>query len=162
MRARVIVGATAAAVGAAALGRLRFRRYAIVESSMEPALHSGDWVLARRRKGELERGDIVVTRDPNLPAIDLVKRVIGLPGEHVAIEGGRVTVDGALLADRWASGLTRPDGEWIVDEESVWLLGDHRARSASDGRSTGPTAIAAIDWVVVVRYWPRERAGSVR
>ena len=126
----------AAMVGLFARGLLR--RFAIHEASMEPTLRDGDWVIARRRSRPVERGDIVVYRDPTGSGLNLVKRVIGMPGEHVAIARGRVTIGGALLADRWASGITRPDGAWEVPDGHVWLLGDNRPVSASDGRTTGP------------------------
>ena len=133
------------------------RRFAIREASMSPTLADGDWVIARRRTGPLDRGAVVVFPDPAGSGMQLVKRVIGLPGESIGIEGGRVTVDGALLADRWAHGMTRPDGSWEVGDDQVWLLGDNRAHSVSDGRILGPTDLADIEWVVVARYWPRDR-----
>ena len=128
---------------------------------MAPALEADDWVIARRRHAPPERGDIVVFTDPSDARRSLIKRVIGLPGERVGIEAGRVTVDGALLADRWADGQTHPDGAWQVTESEVWLLGDNRGRSVSDGRTHGPTPIDAIGWIVMARYWPKDRMGRV-
>lgn len=128
---------------------------------MAPALEPGDWVVAKRLTGDLERGDVVVFRDPAETGLNLVKRVIGLGGETIGVESGRVTVDGALLADRWANGLTKPDGTWVVPEGHVWLLGDNRGASASDGRTLGPISIRDVGWVVVARYWPTSRAGAV-
>lgn len=128
---------------------------------MEPHLTNGDWVIARRRTGVPSRGDIIVFSDPAGSGMNLVKRVIGLPGECIGIRGGRVTVDGALLADRWASGTTSPDGAWYVPDGYVWLLGDNRAASTSDGRILGPTPLDEVDWVVVARYWPSSRVGRL-
>jgi signal peptidase I len=133
----------------------------IEEASMSPALEPGDWVVAKRRAGELARGDVVVFRDPAETGMNLVKRVIGLGGETIGIESGRVTIDGALLADRWANGLTTPDGSWAVPEGHVWFLGDNRGASTSDGRTLGPTPVDDTGWVVVARYWPTSRAGAV-
>jgi signal peptidase I len=137
------------------------RRFAIRESSMSPALDDGDWVIARRRTGVPERGDIVVFQAPGDPGVNLVKRVIGLPGEHVGIEGGRVTINGALLADRWASGASGPDGVWEVPKGHVWVLGDNRSLSGSDGRTLGPIPVSGIGWVVTARYWPTAKVGLV-
>ena len=128
---------------------------------MAPTLSDGDWVVAKRRTGPLERGSIVIFPDPAGSGMQLVKRVIGLPGETIGIEGGRVTVDGALLADRWANGMTRPEGTWDVGDGQIWLLGDNRAHSVSDGRVLGPTDLDDVEWVVVARYWPRTRIGKV-
>ncbi|HSJ70931.1 MAG TPA: signal peptidase I [Acidimicrobiia bacterium] len=158
---RVVAGVVGTALVAALTVRGFVRRFAVHESSMAPTIEDGDWVIARRAIGPLERGDIVVFDDPAGSGLDLVKRVIGLPGEVIGIEGGRVTVNGALLADRWATGSTRPDGEWLISDDKVWLLGDNRAHSVSDGRVLGPTKIAEIRWVVVARYWPTARAGML-
>jgi signal peptidase I len=158
---RVVAGVLGGALLAAVTLRGFVRRFAIHESSMAPTIEDGDWVIARRVIGPLERGDIVVFADPTGSGLDLVKRVIGLPGEVIGIEGGRVTVNGALLADRWASGSTRPDGEWLISGDEVWLLGDNRVHSVSDGRVLGPTKIDELSWVVVARYWPTARAGSL-
>ena len=124
---------------------------------MAPHLIEGDWVIARRRTSTPERGDIAIFPDPTGSGMNLLKRVIGLQGEHVGIEGGRVTINGALLADRWASGTSGPDGGWHVPDEHVWLLGDNRIASSSDGRVLGPTPIADLDWVVIGKYWPTKR-----
>lgn len=158
---RVVAGVVGGVLLAAMTLRGFVRRFAIHESSMAPTIEDGDWVIARRVIGPLERGDIVVFADPTGSGLDLVKRVIGLPGEVIGIEGGRVTVNGALLADRWASGSTRPDGEWLISGDEVWLLGDNRVHSVSDGRVLGPTRIDELSWVVVARYWPTARAGSL-
>jgi signal peptidase I len=160
-RRRIVAGAVGVAFVAVALLRGVARRFAIRESSMSPALEEGDWVIARRLTGVPERGDVVVFDDPTGSGMHLVKRVIGLPGEHVGIEGGRVTINGALLADRWASGVTGPDGSWDIPPDRVWLLGDNRALSASDGRVIGPTPLEDVRWLVLARYWPTDRAGTV-
>jgi signal peptidase I len=151
-----LVLVTAAAVGGAV------RRFEIKETSMAPALDPGDWVLARRRTGPLERGAIVVFKHPANNGMNLVKRIIGLPNEQITIESGRVVVNGALLADRWATGITPAEGTWNVPEDHVWVLGDNRGHSTADGRSFGTTPINDIDWVVVARYWPTSRAASLK
>lgn len=146
-------------VGAAIRGTTR--RFAILEDSMSPGLRAGDWVIARRRSRNVERGDIVVFTDPKGSGMLLVKRVIGLANEHIEIERGRVTIGGALLADRWASGITAPDGSWDIPPDHVWVLGDNRSRSASDSRTMGPLPIAAVTWRVTARYWPSDRMGLI-
>ena len=157
--------AATASVGIVAIGVLfargLLRRFAIHEASMEPTLRNGDWVIARRRTRPVERGDIVVYHDPTGSGMNLVKRVIGMPGEHVAIARGRVTIGGALLADRWASGVTRPDGDWVIPDGHLWLLGDNRPASSTYGRTTGPIPIEEVPWIVVARYHPLADAGLV-
>lgn len=128
---------------------------------MEPTLEPGDWVIGRRHTGSLARGDIVVFDDPTGTGMNLVKRIIGLPGESLAIENGRVTINGAVLADRWANGVTAPDGQWEVADHQVWLLGDNRHHSQSDSRLWGPIPTEAATWQIVARYWPTGRMGAI-
>ncbi|MGI9667630.1 MAG: signal peptidase I [Acidimicrobiia bacterium] len=162
MRKRgVVAGVVGATILASAAVTASLRRFRIVDDSMEPALSDGDFVIARRRAGALQRGIVVVTAHPEGQPISLVKRVIGLQGERIGIDGGRVTVNGALLADRWANGSSRPNGEWDVPEDHVWLLSDNRGATVADGRTFGPTPISDIDWVVASRYYPASRAGRI-
>lgn len=160
-RRGIIAGSIGVTLLAGAALRAGLRRFEIKEASMEPALEPGDWVVAKRRVGVLERGDIVVMDDPMGTGMNLVKRVMGLPGEDIGIENGRVTVNGALLADRWATGVTAPDGSWTVSDDEIWVLGDNRPRSRADGRVFGPAPIDTVHWQVVARYWPTTKVGMV-
>jgi signal peptidase I len=162
MRTRgIIAGTIGVTVLAAAALRGVLRRFEIKESSMAPRLESGDWVIAKRRTTAPTRGDIVVFDDPTGTDMNLVKRVIGVQGEEVGVDNGRVTIDGAVLADRWAVGLTGPDGDWEVPEGHIWVLGDNRAASRSDSRLYGSIPIESVDWQVVARYWPTARTAMV-
>lgn len=156
-KGRLIAGTIAVAVVAGAALRGVARRFEIKESSMFPALEPGDWTIGKRRSGVPDRGDIVVFTDPSGSGMNLVKRVIGLPGERVEVDGGRVSVDGVILADRWANGATRPDGSWPVPDGHVWVLGDNRGASRSDGRNLGAIPTDSIGWQIVAKYWPRSR-----
>jgi signal peptidase I len=160
-RRGVIAGSVGVVVLASAALRGVLRRFEIKESSMSPTLESGDWIVARRRVGALERGDIVVFEDPTGTGMDLVKRAIGLSGERIGIENSRVTIDGAVLADRWANGVTAPDGEWEIPEDHIWVLGDNRPLSRSDSRIFGPLPIENVSWKVAARYWPTTRTGML-
>ena len=139
--------------GAIALTRARLRRYAIAEHSMQPALCAGDWVLARRVTGPVERGDIVVFEHPGRPQFELVKRVVGLPGELVTVVAGEVTTDGRAV-DTWAKGPTLPDGSCWLGPDEVFVLGDNRAVSSGDSRTLGPVPVADIGWAIWCRYRP--------
>jgi signal peptidase I len=158
-------GVAAGSIGivavAAALVRGRLRRYAIAEKSMVPSLDAGDFVLAIRSRRVPERGDVVVYPSPIAEGMDLVKRVIGLPGETLTIANGQVHVDGAVLAEPWADGPTMPDGRWLIGDDQVFPLGDARAISIHDGRRTGPVDVSEIPWRVVLRYWPLSAAGRL-
>jgi signal peptidase I len=157
----MIAGTIGVTLLAAAALRGVLRRFEIREASMAPTLESGDWVIAKRRTGPPSRGDIVVFDDRTGTGMNLVKRVIGIAGEQVGIDNGRVTVDGSVLADRWASGVTAPDGQWDVPEGHIWVLGDNRSASRSDSRLYGSIPIESVQWQVVARYWPPATTGTV-
>ena len=158
-------GTLAAMIGLAVLAiagaRGRLRRYLIAERSMLPALSPGDWTLARRTNSGTARGTVVVFPHPNGRGMELVKRVVGLPGETVVVANGQVHVDGRVLAEPWADGPTRPDGEWKLGEEEIFVLGDARAISAADSRSFGPVLSATAVWRVAATYWPPGSLGRV-
>lgn len=119
---------------------------------MQPTLSPGDYLIAAATTAP-RRGDIVVFPDPSRPDRDLVKRVIGLPGETVTIESGQVAIDGQILAEAWADGPTLPDGQWTNPPGTVYVLGDNRRLSRGDSRAIGPLHIQDMNRVVF-RYWP--------
>ena len=148
---------------ALALGALRgrLRRYAIAEHSMTPTLSPDDWVLALRLDGIPRRGDVVVVPSPLEPGMELVKRVVGLPGERVSLADGRVHIDDAVLAEPWADGPTPGEGDWLLEEGEVFLLGDARSRSTADSRTLGPIPAASAGWRIAARYWPPGAMGRI-
>ncbi len=101
--------------------------------SMAPMLPDGSLALTRRlwRSTPVRRGDLVIV-DPPERGEHMVKRVIGLPGETVAIKAGEVRIDGRPLAEPYA----RPSvftGTYRVPPDHYFLLGDNRDAS-SDSR----------------------------
>lgn len=128
------------------------RRFAIAESSMEPALSDGDYVITVPVRS-VARGQVVVFEHPSRPGFYLVKRVVGLPGEQLTIENGDVFIDGVRFDDPWTTVATSGDGSWTITEGTAFVLGDLRTMS-SDSRTLGPIPIARcrrVTW----RYWPR-------
>lgn len=109
--------------------------------SMEPGIQPGDRVYFQRGGGGVVRGDVVVLRVAGIGVT--VKRVIGLPGDHVTCcdSAGRVTVDGKVLDEGYLpSGYTPgPEQQFsvTVGAGQVWVLGDNRAVSL-DSRAWGP------------------------
>ena len=122
---------------------------------MVPALHPGDYVFTRRPGPRLQRHAIVIVSTATRL---LVKRVVGLGGERVTIEGGVLAIDGAAREDPYWPGATRPDGEWVIPQESVFVLGDNRTRSSGDSRMMGAIPRNDIVAVVIGRYWPLRRS----
>jgi signal peptidase I len=133
-------------------------------SSMEPTFHNGDYVIVNRltyQWGEIQRGDVVVFPYPLSPEEDYIKRVIGLPGDRVAIYGGNVYVNGQRIEEPYISSAPANDvAETVVPEGYVYVLGDNRSAS-SDSRSWGPLEIEAILGKAVFRYYPFDSIGII-
>jgi signal peptidase I len=143
----------------------------IPSPSMNPTLHNGDRVLVNKlayRLHGVHRGDVVVfERPPELkdaPEVkDLIKRVIGLPGETVEFKDGRILIDGHLLDEPYLPAgtqtLAKTKGDKItVEEGQVLVLGDNRENS-KDGRFFGPFDQKLIVGRAFVLYFPMKNLG---
>ncbi len=112
----------------------------------------------------IERGDVVVFRYPRETAKSYIKRVIGVPGDHVRIDDGQVYVNGRRLREPYVPAHFSDDrsfSELIVPRNAYFLLGDHRS-SSSDSRDFGPVSRRYIYGKAVFGYWPVERVGIVK
>jgi len=108
-------------------------RIRIDGSSMEPNLHHGEFVIVSKvnyKIGEPERGDVVVFDFPRNITQEYIKRVIGLPGENIRVEDGQVYVDGMALTEPYLKMSPRYEGEWVVPENELFVLGDNRNNSS--------------------------------
>ncbi|MGQ9466896.1 MAG: signal peptidase I [Anaerolineae bacterium] len=133
--------------------------------SMEPTLHDNERVIVEkisyRMRGGPHRGDVVVLRLDGAHDM-LIKRVVALPGETVAVHSGQVFVDDMPLTEPWAVRQGGPDyPPTVVPEGYVFVLGDNRGHS-NDSRSFGPVPLANIIGHAVFVYWPPEEIGPVR
>ena len=113
-------------------------------ASMEPTLPDGSWVVVNRRafRGSRrpERFDIVRLEHPSERGLWIVKRVVGLPGEEVRLEGGRLFVDGEVVAEDYLGDAdTSGIHEWWPRDDEYVVLGDNREAS-TDSRRYGPVS----------------------
>ncbi len=134
--------------------------FVVPTGSMDPTIQIGDRFLAEKlsyRWGEPERGDVVVFDDPTGSHPQLVKRVIGLPGEEIDIHDGNVYIDGEILEEPYlVDVVTDPGTEplpFVVPAGEVWLMGDNRPNSG-DSRFIGAQPITAIQGRAFGIYWP--------
>jgi signal peptidase I len=122
---------------------------------MTPTLQPGD-VLWAKKPQDLKRGDIVVFRKTTL----LLKRVIGLPGETVAIQSSRVSINHTPLEEPYVPPAAYlqplPDQTLQIPPASYVVLGDARDDSL-DSRRLGPVNIQEIEGVARRRIWPPAR-----
>lgn len=136
-------------------------------TSMLPRLVDQERIFINRfiyHFSDIQRGDIVVFRYPKEPAKSFIKRVIGLPGEWVMIEAGKVFLNGRPLEEfyldpRYIDHDTF--GPRQVPPDSYFVLGDHR-NSSNDSRSWGFVPIENIYGKAIFRYWPISRLGSIQ
>jgi len=165
----VVVGAVVVAL---LIKTFVVQAFRIPSDSMVPTLLDGDRVLVNKLSydaHDINRGDVVVfERPPGLPASpddpdDLIKRVIGLPGERIEARDGIVIVDGRELREPY---LAEPastfnlDAPIVVPEDHVLVLGDNRTNS-TDGRSFGPIPIDSVVGRAFMIMWPPGRIGGL-
>lgn len=138
-------------------------RFYVRGSSMEPSLHNGQYLVASKisyRLGDPERGDIVVLLPPNGTGEDYIKRIIGLPGEHVEARDGAVWVNGYRLDEPYLHSPIPYSGSWIVGPDEYFVLGDNRANS-SDSHSWGMLPRENIVGKAWLCYWPPQYWGLI-
>jgi signal peptidase I len=153
-------------------------------TAMAPALKLGDRIVVNElsdRSGGAHIGDIVVFATPanehcgGTKATDLVKRVVGLPGESISLSRGSkkyLLIDGRRLNEPWLSpsengstypgpsgtpyGLTKP---YVIPPNTYYVLGDNRTDSC-DSRYWGPVPKSTVVGKVVAIVWPLSRLRS--
>ncbi len=132
-----------------------------VESiSMQPTLYAGNYVLVNKlayQWGEPHRGDVIVFKFPPDPEqVPYIKRVIGLPGDRIHIADGKVMINGQVLDEPYLQVPTMQGGDWVVPEDSLFVMGDNRNNS-SDSRSWGMVPMKNVIGKAVLVYWPPSR-----
>jgi signal peptidase I len=147
-----------------------FQSFYIPSPSMTPALMPGDRVLVSKlsyRLHDIHRGDIVVfKRPPHVQAgpevKDLVKRVIGLPGDTVEARNGQVIVNGKALTEPYVAkgAITTPIAPTHITANHYWVMGDNRSVS-EDSRYFGSISGSLVVGRVFLQVWPLSRLGLI-
>ena len=160
----VIAGALLVAV---LIRALFLQTFFIPSESMESTLKKNDRVLVNKlsyRVHEVHRGDVVVFKRPpgetNKEIKDLIKRVIGLPGESVEGRDGHIVIDGRVLTEPYLDPgkLTSDFGPKQIPAGMVFVMGDNRNNS-EDSRVFGPIDKRLIVGRAFVKIWPFSRVG---
>ena len=136
--------------------------FRIPSESMVPTLEVGDRVLTNKfiyRFEDPERGDVVVFRSVEGGGEDLIKRVVGVPGDEISVRNGTLFVNGEAQKEPYVN-RDVPDintyGPMRVPEDSVFCMGDNRANSR-DSRFFGPVPYENIEGEAFVTFWPPSR-----
>jgi signal peptidase I len=168
-----VVILAAAVIVAVLLHVFLVQAYYIPSGSMEPTLKVGDRVLVNKLSYDLHsvhRGDIIVFKKPpgeSLPGItDLIKRVIGLPGERISsAPDGAVLVNGKPIAQPWLTPQARqhpgiPITAQTIPPGDYFVMGDNRDNS-EDSRYIGPIPGSDIIGRAFFRVWPLSSLGTL-
>lgn len=142
-----------------------FKPIIVQQESMQPNFYSGDYVITSRQSyrlfGEPQRGDVIVFKsglyDENGKQKNLIKRIVGLPGDTVEIKAGDVYINGELLQEEYVAeqGLSGEMEAVTVPEGRLFVMGDNR-RVSQDSRSAavGTIDMDTIVGKVVIRLYP--------
>lgn len=147
------------------------QRNDVYGSSMEPTLHTGDAVFVEMISvytGNFSRGDIITIDAKGMDGYaheeNLIKRIVGLPGETIKIADGLVYINGELLDESdylpagtmtyvGAEGQARGYDEVTLGPDEYYCMGDNRGGS-NDSRRMGPFKKSQIDAKVLMRIYP--------
>lgn len=113
--------------------------------------------------GEIRHGDLIVFWFPSDMSKSYIKRVIGVPGDMVAIDHGTVVLNGRALQETYVPHEYRDVQSMAprqVEPDTYFVLGDHR-NSSNDSRSWGLVPRSCIYGKAVFVYWPFERMGPL-
>jgi len=139
-----------------------FQPFFVRGQSMEPNFENGDYLIIDEisyRFGDPQRGDVVVFKYPQNPSQRYIKRIIGLPGETVMIEGGQIIILSQETKQVLDESGYLPDietpGNLIMNlsNDEYFVLGDNRI-SSSDSRRWGSLPREDIIGKVFFRAWP--------
>lgn len=131
--------------------------------SMEPTLFTGEFVIVNKlayKLGSVKIGDVIVFHPPNNPTEEYIKRIIGLPGDHVVIKDEKVVVNDQVLKEPYINAAPGYETDVIVDENGLYVLGDNRNNS-SDSHAWGTVPIDNVIGKAVVVYWPPQNWGLI-
>ena len=133
------------------------QNYMVEGTSMQPSLYNNQFVLVNKLAYLFhapERGDVIVFHWPQDTTKDLIKRVIGLPGDTIVITRDTVQVNGVVLKEPYIKEADNPQGaRLVVPTNDYFVLGDNRPVS-DDSRDWGYVPRSYIIGKAVLVYWP--------
>jgi signal peptidase I len=149
----LVVLCAAALIGGATTVLTTARSFTEPSTSMENTIMPGDTVVVDRTL-QVHRGDVIVEEQPSTGPGYYIRRVIGVPGDHVACcdVHGRITVNGKALDETYLYLTDAPAPARFnitVPVGKLWLLGDHRS-IARDSRTEGALAVEVVGRVFLI------------
>jgi signal peptidase I len=133
------------------------QNYMVDGTSMQPGLNNNQYVLVNKLAYLFhapERGDVIVFHWPVDTNKDLIKRVIGEPGDVIVIDKTTVKVNGIVLKEPYITAPENPiANKWVVPANDYFVMGDNRQVS-DDSRDWGFVPKSYIIGKAVLIYWP--------
>ncbi|MBJ7454361.1 MAG: signal peptidase I [Blastococcus sp.] len=150
-----LLAALALLVAASVSGVLPVQVTRVFAESMSPTIRDGDLVLVEHGADTFARRDVVAATSPETGE-QLIKRIVAVGGDRVAIQDGILVVNGTAACEP-SIDPEGMDGVWsgttVVPSGSVFLMGDERDLSI-DSRDFGPVALEDVSGLVRTRVWP--------
>lgn len=135
--------------------------------SMIPTFESGDYLIVDQISYRIEqpkRGDVIVFKYPKDTTRYFIKRIIGLPGETIAVHSNKITIknkdfpNGFQLSEDYIKIPTNEDILYTLPENKYYVMGDNRTNS-SDSRIWGPVEKNLITGRAFIRLLPISQIG---
>lgn len=144
----------------------------VLGASMEPNFYNREYILTEKISyyfGKPQRGDVVVFKYPQNPELEYIKRVIGLSGDTIKIQDGRVYINEQPLRESYLPSNTTTNGfaslqnnqSYTVPKDQYIVFGDNRTRS-SDSREWGFVPESNVVGRAFFRYWPIGQIGFIK
>lgn len=128
--------------------------------SMVPTLKGNEVMILKKYDKSYNRFDIVVV-NKNVEGDSLIKRVIALPGETISYSNNTLYINGEVLKDEYAYGITEDFKEIKLDDDEYFVMGDNREVSL-DSRSIGIIKKKELEGTVGIIIYPFNRLGKVK
>lgn len=128
--------------------------------SMVPTLDGGELMVLKKYDTNYNRFDIVVV-NKSVEGDNLIKRVIGLPGETIRYKNDRLYINDEIIEDVYAYGETGNFQEITLGEDEYFLMGDNREISL-DSRMLGIIQKEEIEGTVGIILFPFNKFGNIK
>lgn len=137
-------------------GNFSFFGVYVTSNAMNPTITKGDRLIVERidTTDEIKRDNIIICYSDELEET-IMKRVVGLPGDHIVIHNGIVNINGSDIKEEYANNDSQYNGKFDVPEGKYFLLGDNRTNSLDSRYWKNPyIGKESIKGKVVIRYYP--------
>jgi len=148
------------------------QRTIVQKYSMEPTLYENDSLLVEKITPRLhiyKHGNIItINMSENGNYKTIIKRVIGLPGDHIEIKDGKVYVNEKVLEENYINGDFTKKGSYskyndiIVPDEQLYVLGDNRIAAIIDSRTEGTIPFKDVQGKAFIRIYPFDNFGFLK